>query len=48
MRELNVNEIEEVNGGHPMLVIAAMYVGRKFGAKAAGFAIGALTAWFAE
>ena len=40
MRELNVNEIEEVNGGHPMLILWASYtiMGPVF---AAGVAAGA-------
>jgi hypothetical protein len=48
MRELNVNEIQEVNGGNPLIVMAAVYVGRKYGARSIGFLAGSLIAFFAE
>jgi hypothetical protein len=48
MRELNVNEIKEVNGGNPLVVMAVVYVGRKYGARSIGFLAGSLIAFFAE
>jgi hypothetical protein len=48
MRQLNVNEIKEVNGGHPLIVMAAVFIGRRYGARAIGFGAGALIAFFAE
>lgn len=50
MRELNVKEIQEVSGGPLPLVVAipAAYAVRKYGGRAAMFAVGAVVAWFAE
>ena len=49
MRELNVNEIQQVNGGLPIVVaIPAAYIARKYGAKAIAFGAAAIIAWFAE
>ena len=47
MRELNVNELEQVNGGLVPALVGGFLI-RKYGARAAGFAAGALIAWFAE
>ncbi|MCE9789983.1 MULTISPECIES: hypothetical protein [Shewanella] len=48
MQELTINEIEQVGGGNPAVVIVGVLVARKYGAKAIGFAAGALIAWMAE
>tara|TARA_B100001059_G_C17833185_1_gene586088 strand:- start:4710 stop:4901 length:192 start_codon:yes stop_codon:yes gene_type:complete len=49
MRELNVNEIQQVNGGLPIVVaIPSAYIAREYGAKAIAFGAAAIIAWFAE
>ncbi|WP_190273632.1 hypothetical protein [Shewanella halifaxensis] len=48
MKELTLDEIEQVNGGNPAVVIVGVLMARKYGAKAIGFAAGAFIAWMAE
>jgi len=52
MRELNVSEIEQVNGGHPLLLAGLYYGGMavaRWGAGRVGaWGAGAALAWFAE
>jgi len=48
MRELNINEVQEVNGGNPLVVMAAVYVTRKYGSVAVMGAIGFIAGWLSE
>jgi hypothetical protein len=49
MRELNVNEIEQVNGGIPLFIaIPAAYAVRKYGGRMVAGAIGAVLGWMSE
>ena len=49
MRELNVNEIEQVNGGMPIIVaMAAAYVLRKYGGKMLALGAGLVLGWLSE
>lgn len=52
MRELNVNEIKDVNGGHPILLAGLYYGGMavaRWGAgRVAMWGAGAATAYLAE
>lgn len=53
MKELTMNEVQEVNGGIVPLMYfgyqVAQYAVIRYGARQlAGYAVGAATAWFAE
>ncbi len=49
MRELNVNEIQEVNGGlAPIIWFAGGFIARRFGSKIIGGAIGGAIGWLSE
>jgi len=49
MRELNVNEIQEVNGGlAPIVWFAGGFIARRFGSKIIGGAIGGAIGWLSE
>jgi len=48
MRELNVNEVQEVHGGNPAVLFVAGFLARRYGEKAISFGSAAIIAWFAE
>ncbi len=49
MRELTLNEMEEVSGGIPLaLAIPAAYLLRKYGGTLMWGALGAAAGWFSE
>ncbi len=49
MRELTLNETQEVSGGIPLLIaIPAAYVARRYGGKMLAGAAGAFLGWLSE
>ncbi len=48
MQELTMEELQQVNGGNPAVVMIAVMVGRRYGGKALAFVGGAVAAWMAE
>ncbi len=48
MQALTREEVEQVSGGNPAVVIIGVLVARKYGAQAAAWAAGALIAWMSE
>ncbi|MBL4942288.1 MAG: hypothetical protein JKY81_11575 [Colwellia sp.] len=49
MKTLTMNEVQEVNGGVPLIiVIPAAYLARKYGGKALAGAAGAFLGWLSE